>query len=147
MQHTQKGQLFTDIVLEIFKVGGLLATEGDRLTREFGLSSARWKVLGALEMSTNPLTVPQIARVMGLTRQAVQRLANAMEEDGLLAYQNNPHHKRANYVVLTGKGKEVYSMLSEKQTPWANQNSKEISTADLNTTLAALRKITLLFET
>ena len=146
MQHSKKGQLFTEIVLEIFKVGGLLATEGDRLTREFGLSSARWKVLGALEMSTNPLTVPQIARVMGLTRQAVQRLANAMEEDGLLGDQKNPHHKRANYVVLTEKGKMVYSMLGEKQMPWANQNSKEISAADLNATLAVLRKITLLFE-
>ena len=147
MQHTQKGQNFTEIVLEIFKVSGLLATEGDRLTRESGLSSARWKVLGALEMSNNPLTVPQIARIMGLTRQAVQRLADAMAADGLLGSENNPQHKRANYVVLTKKGRKVYSMISEKQIPWANQNSKEISAADLNTTLTTLRKITSLLET
>ena len=146
MQHTKKGQLFTETVLEIFKVSGLLATEGDRLTKEFGLSSARWKVLGALEMSKNPLTVSQIARLMGLTRQAVQRLADAMEKDGLLIYQNNPHHKRANYVVLTEKGKEAYSMIGEKQMPWANQNSTGMSVADLKTTLSVLQKITQLFE-
>ena len=144
MQHTQKGQLFTEVVLEIFKVNGLLATEGDRLTTEYGLSSARWKVLGALEMSNIPLTVPQIARVMGLTRQAVQRLADAMEKNGLLVYQNNPHHKRAKYVVLTSKGKEIYYKIGEKQIPWANQNSKDISVDDFITTLSVLRKITLL---
>ena len=144
MQHTQKGQLFTEVVLEIFKVNGLLATEGDRLTTEYGLSSARWKVLGALEMSNIPLTVPQIARVMGLTRQAVQRLADAMEKNGLLVYQNNPHHKRARYVVLTSKGKEIYYKIGEKQIPWANQNSKDISVDDFITTLSVLRKITLL---
>ena len=146
MQRTQKGQLFTEVVLEIFKVNGLLATEGDRLTKEYGLSSARWKVLGALEMSNIPLTVPQIARVMGLTRQAVQRLADAMEKDGLLAYQNNPHHKRAKYAVLTSKGKEIYYMIGEKQIPWANQNSREINGDELRTTLSVLQKITLLLE-
>ena len=146
MHRTQKGQLFTEVVLEIFKVNGLLATEGDRLTKEYGLSSARWKVLGALEMSSIPLTVPQIARVMGLTRQAVQRLADAMEKEGLLVYQNNPHHKRAKYVVLTETGKEVYFLIGEKQIPWVNQNSREINGDELRTTLSVLRKITLLLE-
>lgn len=144
MQHTQKGHLFTEVVLEIFKVNGLLATEGDRLTKEFGLSSARWKVLGALEISDVPLTVPQIGRVMGLTRQAVQRLVDAMEKEGFLVYQNNPNHKRAKYVVLTSKGKEIFRLISEKQKPWANQNSKEISVEDFNTTLSVLKKISLL---
>ena len=146
MQHTKKGQLFTETVLEIFKVSGQLAAEGDRLTKELGLSSARWKVLGALQIAKKPLTVAQVARAMGLTRQAVQRLADVMVKDGLLVYQDNPYHKRANYVVLTEKGKEVYSIITEIQIPWANQNSKDISVKDLNTTLSVLRKITLLFE-
>ena len=146
MQHTKKGQLFTESILEIFKVSGQLAAEGDRLTKELGLSSARWKVLGALKMSSTPLTVAQVAREMGLTRQSVQRLADAMVKDGLLVYQVNPHHKRANYVVLTEKGKEVYSIITEIQIPWANKCSKDFSVEDLNTTLSVLRKIALLFE-
>ncbi len=146
MQYTNKGQLFTEAVLEVFKLGGQLAAEGDRLTKEFGLSSARWKVLGALQMSNTPLTVAQVARVMGLTRQAVQRLADAMEKDGLLVYQDNPHHKRARYAVLTDRGQQVYSRVSEIQIPWANQKSRDISSADLNTTLSVLRSMTLLFD-
>ena len=147
MKHTHKGQNFTEIILEVFKVSGLLATEGDRLTKAFGLSSARWKVLGALNMSNKPLTVSQIARIMGLTRQAVQRLADAMKKDGLLDYQPNPQHKRANHVVLTDKGRDIYSLISEIQIPWANQKSKEINVDDLKTTLITLRNITALLET
>ena len=147
MKHTHKGQNFTEIILEVFKVSGLLATEGDRLTKAFGLSSARWKVLGALNMSNKPLTVSQIARIMGLTRQAVQRLADAMKKDGLLDYQPNPQHKRANHVVLTDKGRDIYSLISEIQIPWANQKSKEINADDLKTTLITLRNITALLET
>ena len=146
MQHTKKGQLFTESILEIFKVSGQLAAEGDRLTKKLGLSSARWKVLGALEISSKPLTVAQVAREMGLTRQSVQRLADAMVKDGLLVYQVNPHHKKANYAVLTEKGKEVYSIITEIQIPWANKYSKDISVEDLNTTLSVLRRIALLFE-
>ena len=146
MKHTQKGQNFTEIVLEIFNVSGLLGTEGHRLTKAFGLSSARWKVLGALEMSKTPLTVSQIARIMGLTRQAVQRLADAMKKDGLLDYQINPQHKRASHVILTVKGRGIYSLISEIQIPWANQKSKEINADDLKTTLKTLRKITALLE-
>ena len=77
MSHTPEGQLFTDIVLEVFKLSGLLALEGDRITDEFGLSSARWKVLGALSFSPSPMTVPQIAAAMGQARQGVQRPATA----------------------------------------------------------------------
>lgn len=64
-----------------------------------------------------------------------------MEKEGLLDYQNNPHHKRAKYVVLTSKGKEVFCLISEKQIPWANRNSKEISLEYFNITLSVLRKI------
>ena len=146
MQHTQQGKLFTEVVLDIFKVNGLLATEGDRLAKEYGLSSARWKVLGALIISTTPLTVSQIAREMGLTRQAVQRLTDVMEKGDLVAYQTNPHHKRAKYVVLTNQGKESYAMISAKQIPWANLKSKKISEEELHTTLSVLRKLTSLLE-
>ena len=146
MQYTKKGKLFTDAVLEIFKVSGQLAIEGDRLTKDFGLSSARWKVLGALQMTDHLLTVAQVARVMGLTRQAVQRLADAMEKDGLLIYQDNPHHKRARHVVLTESGKQAYSMISDIQIPWANQKAKDISVADLEATLSVLRNVTLLID-
>lgn len=146
MKHTQDAKLLTEIILELFKLNGLLNTEGDNLTQEYGLSSARWKILGAIEVQNMPLTVPQIARLMGQSRQAVQKVVNAMHKDGFLALENNPDHKRAKLVLLTNKGKEVYSNLEKKQIPWANQCSDRLNATELKTTLATLQNISHHFE-
>lgn len=146
MQHSREGQIFTDIVLEIFKVNGLLIAEGDELTRPLGLSSARWKVLGALAYSEVPMTVPQIAHTMGQTRQSVQRLTDVMERAGLLSYQNNPYHKKAKLVALSAQGKKKFAALDQKQIPWANLNAADISAADMQVTLSVLKKIAQRFD-
>ena len=78
MKRTQQGALLTEIILETFKLNGLLVSAGDQLTKELGITSARWKVLGALSNEARALTVPEIARKMGQSRQAVQRLTNEM---------------------------------------------------------------------
>ncbi len=145
MKLSQQGNTFTEIVLETFKLSGLLTAEGDRMTEAHGLSSARWKIFGALARSDAPLTVPQIARVMGQTRQAVQRLVDIMRKDGLLELLNNPHHKRAKLVTLTAKGLEIYTALEVEEIPWANQSANQIDTADLETTLKTLQQISRLF--
>jgi len=142
----QQGNLFTEIVLETFKVSGLLTIEGDRLTQAHGLSSARWKILGALARSDTPQTVSQIARIMGQTRQSVQRLVDVMSKDEILGFLDNPHHKRAKLVVLTNKGKEIYTSLDAMWNPWASQHAKHFNQEALLTTLAALREIALLFN-
>lgn len=142
MRYTPEGELFTEIVLELFKLSGLLVCEGDKLTKDLGLSSARWKVLGALALSNQPLTVAEIARSMGQTRQGVQRLTDEMEQEGILAYKDNPKHKRAKLVDLTPKGKKIYNKLEQKQIPWANSNSYDMSAKDMQRTLFVLRQMT-----
>ena len=146
MLHSDQGRVFTDIVLEVFKLSGLLIAEGDALTRELGLSSARWKVLGALAYADAPMTVPQIAHAMGQTRQSVQRLADAMEKTGILSYRDNPYHKKAKLVALSAKGRQVFELLEQKQIPWANHNAAGIGVKDLQVTLSVLQKIARQFE-
>lgn len=141
MQESQKGPVFTNIVLEVFKLGGLLVSEGDRMGSEYGITSARWKVLGALSLAGEPQTVPQIARSMGLTRQAVQRLVDAMHKDELLLFHENPDHKRAKLISLSSRGEEVFSRLYDKQSGWAIDCSTGITEAELETTLSVLRRI------
>ncbi|QPI65062.1 MarR family winged helix-turn-helix transcriptional regulator [Vreelandella venusta] len=141
MNDAQKGPVFTEIVLEVFKLGGLLVSEGDQMGSEYGITSARWKVLGALYLAGEPQTVPQIARSMGLTRQAVQRLVDAMREDKLLFFQDNPGHKRAKLISLSEFGKTVFLKLDEKQSGWAMKCSIGITKAELETTLSVLKRI------
>lgn len=139
--HTEKGELFTRFVLGVFKLGGLLVAEGNRLTADMGLTSARWKVLGAVALSEVPLTVAQIARTMGQARQSVQRIADQMNADGLIAYKDNPAHKRAKLIMLTRSGKDVYAALETIQAPWANEIAEDIETLELNTTISLIQRL------
>ncbi len=145
MSHTLKGHLFTEVVLEAFKLNGALVVQGDRIASRHGLSSARWKILGALINSKNPLTVPQIARSMGQTRQSVQRLVEAMHINGLLELFHNPNHKRAKLIALSKKGTKIYFEIMEDQIPWANNNAAHLDKKDLEKTLLTLKKISQLF--
>ena len=141
MKKSTKGEIFTEVVLEVFKLGGLLIDEGDQITKEFGITSARWKVLGAIALAEAPQTVPQIARTMGLTRQAVQRLVDAMNKESLLEFKSNPDHKKAKLVNLTVKGKEISSKLDKKQIKWAQDSANNLTKKDLDIALSVLKNI------
>ncbi len=45
---------------------------------------------------------------MGANRQNVQRIVNDLEKEGLVAFHSNPHHRRAQLVVLTDKGRQTF---------------------------------------
>ena len=139
MNQTHKGSLLTEAFLETFKLNGLLVTTGDQLIKELGLTSARWKILGALSYGDKALTVPDIARAMGQTRQAVQRLVNEMMEDGLLETMDNPKHKRAKLLSLTEKGQDTFRKVMEKQIPWVNSMAQDIQAEDLNSFVTTLK--------
>ena len=139
--HSPKRVVFLDLVLSLFRLNGLLIAEGDRMTRNLGLTSARWRVIGAVALSSGGLTVPGIARVLGQSRQAVQRITDAMVEDGLLIYAANPKHKKSMLVHLTDEGKRCYNLLREEQDPWALDATDNIAQDDLEKSLFVVRRL------
>ncbi|MEC8430622.1 MAG: MarR family transcriptional regulator [Pseudomonadota bacterium] len=139
--HSPKRVLFLDLVLTLFRLNGLLIAEGDAMTKELGLTHARWKVIGAIALSRAGLTVPGIARVLGQSRQAVQRITDVMVADGILVYTDNPKHKRSALVTLSEKGQDTYSLLREVQDPWAIENTEDIPIEELETTLRLVRRL------
>jgi len=133
--------VITDLVLETFRLNGRLLASGDALVADLGLTSARWQVIGAMALSPVPLSVAQIARNMGLTRQAVQRLANEMEADGLMRFAPNPHHQRAKLVVLSLCGKTAFAGAMKRQTAWANKLANGVTAREIATAAAMLRRL------
>ena len=123
------GVAMTELILKLFRVNGLLLTAGDRLTKDLGLTSARWQVMGAL--ADGPLTVAHIARNMGLKRQSVQRLVNVLAQQGLLMLVDNPHHRRARLVQLTAMGRNQYEKISQLQAHWVNNISEGLDVTNL----------------
>jgi DNA-binding MarR family transcriptional regulator len=133
--------IVTDLVLETFRLNGRLLVSGDALVADLGLTSARWQVLGAMVLSPVPLSVAQIARNMGLTRQAVQRLVNEMQGDGLVRLAPNPHHQRAKLVVLSATGKTAFATAMKRQVAWANDLAAGLSVKQIQTAAATLRRV------
>ncbi|MDT8429264.1 MAG: MarR family transcriptional regulator [Pseudomonadales bacterium] len=141
MGHSPKRKLFLDLVLAIFRLSRLLLAEGDRMAESVGLTSARWKAIGVIALSSNGVTVPGIARSLGQSRQAVQRITDVMVADGLLRYEKNPRHRRSALVVLTEQGQQVYNALRVIQDPWAIDNTQDIPVEELETSLQLVRKL------
>ncbi|MGD0635079.1 MAG: helix-turn-helix domain-containing protein [Beijerinckiaceae bacterium] len=131
----------TNLILETFRLNGRLLAAGDTIVSDIGLTSARWQVLGAIGLSPAPLPVAHIARNMGLTRQAVQRLVNEMERGGLVRFAANPHHQRAKLVLLTAQGKAAYDTAMTRQEPWARSLAEGIGTQRIEAATATLRTI------
>ena len=139
--HSSKRVLFLDLVLSLFRLNGLLISEGDAMTEKLGLTHARWKVIGAIALSNAGLTVPGVARVLGQSRQAVQRITDVMVADGLLEYTDNPRHKRSNLVTLSEEGKNVYNVLRDIQDPWAVDATNDIPVEELETGLRLIHRL------
>jgi DNA-binding MarR family transcriptional regulator len=98
-------------------------------------------VLAALHYSPTPLTVASIARAMGLTRQAVQRIVDLLAEKGLVAFQPNPQHLRAKLVTLTTAGSEAVTFAENAVAPIDRAIVDQIGPArirDAITTLQAM---------
>lgn len=130
-------------MLDLFRLNSLVLTAGDRLVAPLGLTSARWQILGAIVHAERAQPVAWLARDLGANRQNVQRIVNDLHAEGLLAFEANPHHRRAQLVVLTDKGRRTFDAAMALQAPWINDLSEGLSVKDLQTVhrlVAALRK-------
>lgn len=134
-------EAITELVLEIFRMNGELIAMGDALVGDLGLTSARWQVMGAIALANTPLPIAQIARNMGLTRQAVQRVANELEGEGFIRFAPNPDHQRAKLVLLTRKGETAYAAAMARWEPKALALGGGSNLKDLETSLAMLRRV------
>jgi DNA-binding MarR family transcriptional regulator len=108
---TRAGGAATELVLAIFRANGLLIASGDQLSASEGLTSARWQVMGAIALADRPLTVPQIARRMGLTRQSVHATVKRLVADGLVELAPNADHRRSQLEVCTRTLEELCARL------------------------------------
>lgn len=129
MRHTKSGSKLTELILVTFRLNGALIEAGDKLISDLGLTSARWQVLGSL--TDGPITVPGIARKMGLSRQNVQRIVNRLIKDEFIETVENPDHRRAKLCFLTSFGKETMQEVSKRQVEWINQISKDMELVEL----------------
>jgi len=133
----------TGLILDLFRANSLLLTAGDRLVARLGLTSARWQILGAIVAAERPQPVAWLARNLGANRQNVQRIINNLHKEELVAFEANPHHRRAQLVVLTDKGRRTFEAAMDLQAPWVNNLSDGLPVKDMQAVdrvMTAMRK-------
>jgi DNA-binding MarR family transcriptional regulator len=130
-QGVSGGEALSDLVALVFRLDGLLRATGDALAEPAGQTAARWRVLGSLV--NGPMTVSQIAADWWLTRQSVQRVADLLADDGLVTYEQNPAHRRAQLVRMTASGEAALHRIRAAQRDWANMVAGKVGTQDLQT--------------
>lgn len=142
-KRTPAGTALTDLILDLFNLNNRVVAAGDRLVAGLGLTSARWQILGTVVAADRPQPVAWLARDLGAHRQNIQRIVNDLAKEGLVAFEPNPHHRRAPLVVLTEKGKRTYQAAMGLQAPWINKLSDGLQLKDIETThsvMTALRR-------
>jgi DNA-binding MarR family transcriptional regulator len=135
---TPAGDAFSRLVIQVFRLNGVLTAAGDEMARPAGQTSARWQVLAAADHA--PMTVAQIARALNLARQSVQRVADLLVGDGLAAYVENPGHRRAKLVALTPAGRKALRTIQAAQRVWADAIGARVGEAELVRATSTLDK-------
>lgn len=138
---TETSRLISETVVALFRANGKMLEWGDAFTAPYGLTSARWQILGAIALAPQKQTAPQIAEHMGVSRQGAQKQLNLLVEDGLIEKLPNPSHQRSPHYLLTQKGRALFDRVNQAWQAHATKTGAAFSTQDLETTLRTLNLI------
>lgn len=147
MRMSSAASLVPALVDEVLRTRGRLLSATASFGADAGLSGAQTLVLVAVARAPQPPTVPQIGRSLGHTRQAVQRVVDALAANGFVEFVENPDHKRARRLVVTDRGRAAHAAADARSRQWARQATTGLPPGDLATTIATLRALRVRLET
>lgn len=127
------------IIADIYQLAGAFRDRGEDIARAIGQSQARWQVLSAA--SAEPKTVPQIARRLGVSRQAVQRLANELVDERLASFRPNPDHQASPHLILSSDGIAALALLSKTGRAFHARIAASFSAAEMDHLHRGLRRL------
>ena len=100
-----------EIYAELFDTAGVGRRVGEQIAALEGQTQARWQTLWTIHEGS-ALTVSQIARRLGVSRQNEQRVVNDLVDAGLAEYLPNPDHKTSPLARLTLRGQRVLESIN-----------------------------------
>lgn len=136
--HSEAGAYVAELVDEILRLHGRILSA----RKPSGLAgSGQAIVLASVVLAQEPPTVARIARSLGYSRQAVQRIADALASEGHVRYVDNPYHKTSRQLLATERGRQVYEQANRESAEWTGRISDGLDPVSLARTLDDLRQI------
>jgi len=137
--NTGAQDLMPVIVADVYELAGRFRDYGEAIAKTVGQTQARWQVMSAA--SGRPRSVPQIARVLGVTRQNVQRIADLLVAEGSAQYQGNPDHRASPHLMLTRRGRTALDALTKAAGGYHARLARRLSAADAVSIRRGLRRL------
>jgi DNA-binding MarR family transcriptional regulator len=91
-------------------------------------------------------TVPDLARRRGVSRQFIQATVNPLLEQGLLEAQDNPAHRRSNFVVLTEAGTQLIRQVMKKEGAFMNGIALDLDADEIRQAAETLARVEKLID-
>ena len=129
-------ELLSSAALTAFRLNGQFLGLAEQLAQPAGITATWWQVLGAV--IDTPLSVSDIGRGMGISRQAVQRTADVLVGKGLAEYHDNPAHRRAKLVALTEAGRATIAAIGPQHAHEAGRLVAAMGEQELSNAIAAM---------
>jgi DNA-binding MarR family transcriptional regulator len=137
---TSPQALIPIVVADVYELAGRLRDYGEAIARTVGQTQARWQVMSVASAAT-PHSVPQIARVLGVTRQNVQRIADLLVEEGSAQFADNPDHRGSPHLVLTRRGRTALEQLTKAASGYHGRLARKLSSSDVVALQRGLRRL------
>ncbi|WP_327592383.1 MarR family winged helix-turn-helix transcriptional regulator [Streptomyces chartreusis] len=136
-------------VSEVFDLIGALYRRGLRKLEQGeeveGVSVGVRSVLVLLHRY-GPMTVPQMGRLMTLTRQFVQRMVNDAQARGWAETTPNPAHQRSSLIRITDEGEAVITAILAREHALNRQVGGELTEAELQACVRVLKEMLKTFD-
>lgn len=97
---------------QVYELAAVSRRDSESVAAAHGTTVTQWHTMSVLSDGTTA-TVPQVAARLGVTRQAVQRVADHLVARGYLQRITNPHHESSPLLQLTPAGDELLQRLWE----------------------------------
>jgi DNA-binding MarR family transcriptional regulator len=130
----------TALMQAVRSVFNRLKALGDQLHGDLEITTAMRAVMETLS-GAGPMTVPQIAKLKGVTRQHIQLLADALCAAGLAAVKENPAHRRSSLIALTERGKRAFAKMHAREAPVIEEIAWEFEAQELDRAANVLNRL------
>jgi DNA-binding MarR family transcriptional regulator len=137
---THDAERFRRFTRAVVAAQAAVLKHGDVANAPFGQSSARWRVLHNISSGTT--TVAAVAHATGYSRQAVQRLADALVSEGSAIYRADAADRRTQRIELTAAGQRTLERMEAHFDLWAGRLLAQIPASELAAVTDALGRIT-----
>src|SRR5215469_7807016 len=131
--------LIREILFSFFR----LNATGERLFAGIGQTPGKVSLMRSL-IEQGPQSVAQIARTRPVARQAVQRMADELAEQGLIEFVENPTHRRAKLARLTAEGKQLMDEAMAAELKLAGRLAHNFSERNVEIAREVIQRLTVI---